>query len=425
MRRLVIDPSMIVVRGTVVLVLMVLCGACGQTYRPVATPVTPPPPNPGFAHFALAITGNGLTHPGASTSIDVSGDTAVSRSTVGLMPVHATFALGGTQVFVANSADGSVSEFSPSTAAPVITISLPSGMKAPVPVFVNTTQNDFLWVADAANNQVDAIALANDVVAYMVGVGSNPVSLAETPDGQKLYVANAGNGSGGSVSSINPSDRSLNTVTTTVAWVSPVSVVSRSDSQIAFVLDEGSGMVAAIDTASDTVVATASVGVGANFMTYDNSRNRLYVSNPAASNVTILDAASAGLTTIAVVPVTNPVSIAALPDGSRAYVSSATVSGSDVTSQVTVINAADGSIRSTIGLGAATSACAASPSRLSIAASADSSRVYVGNCDAGNVAVIATLSDTVVLPIPAPQSSVLGSNGMPLPQTPVFVVAGP
>jgi DNA-binding beta-propeller fold protein YncE len=341
------------------------------------------------------------------------------------MPVHATFALGGAGVFVANSADGSVSEFSPSTAAPVITISLPSGANPPTPVFVNTTQSDFLWVADAANNQVDAITLANDVVAYTVGVGSNPVSLAETPNGQKLYVANAGNGGGGSVSSINPSDRSLNTVTSSLAWVSPISVVSRSDSQIAFVLDEGIGMVAAIDTASDTVVTSASVGVGANFMTYDNSRTRLYVANPVANNITILDAASAGLSTIAVVPVTNPVSIAALPDGSRAYVSSATVSGSAVTSQVVVINASDGSIRSTIGLGAATSACAANPSRLSIAASADSSRVYVGNCDAGNVAVITTLSDTVVLPIPAPQSAVLGSNGMPLPQNPVFVVAGP
>jgi hypothetical protein len=68
--------------------------------------------------------------------------------------------------------------------------------------------------------------------------------------------------------------------------------------------------------------------------------------------------------------------------------------------------------------------CASNPSELSMAAAADSSRLYVGNCDAGNVAIIQTLSDTMLLQLPAPQSATF-SNGTPLPQNPVFVVAGP
>jgi hypothetical protein len=59
-----------------------------------------------------------------------------------------------------------------------------------------------------------------------------------------------------------------------------------------------------------------------------------------------------------------------------------------------------------------------------MAAAADSSRLYVGNCDAGNVAIIQTLSDTMLLQLPAPQSATF-SKGTPLPQNPVFVVAGP
>src|SRR5580700_3145243 len=111
----------------IVLVLMIACLSCGETYRPVATPIAPNPPNPGFSHVALVISGNGSSHPGASTSIDVSGDTAVSRSTVGLMPVHAALVLNGSRVYVANSGDDTVALFSPTSAAPVTTISLPAG----------------------------------------------------------------------------------------------------------------------------------------------------------------------------------------------------------------------------------------------------------------------------------------------------------
>jgi DNA-binding beta-propeller fold protein YncE len=96
-----------------------------------------------------------------------------------------------------------------------------------------------------------------------------------------------------------------------------------------------------------------------------------------------------------------------------------------VTSSVTVNNAPTGAIQSTIPLATVAKVCSSNPSELSIAASADSSRVYVGNCDAGNVAIIQTLNDTLVLQMPAPLSAAFSSSGTPLPQNPVFVVAGP
>jgi YVTN family beta-propeller protein len=428
MQRFAAEVSMTQVRVAGVLFLMVICVSCGETFRPVATPIAPNPPNPGFSHLALVITNNGSNNPGASTSIDVSGDTAVSRSTVGLMPVHAALVQNGTRVYVANSGDGTVSVFSPSTATPVVTVSLPMGpynTTQASPVFVNTTETDAVWIADAANNQVDEILTSNNVAAYYVTVGTNPVALAETPNQQKLFVANRGSaGGGGSVTSINPFDRSVNPPIANAAWVSPVAVVARSDSERVYVLDEGSGMVSAIDTFAGKVVNSISVGVGANFMVYDPTLNRVYVCNPVANTVTFLDVSSDGLAAV-VIPIAHPVSVAPLLDGTRAYISSATVSSGRVTSEVTVINASDGSVKTTMPLATVAQVCASNPSELQIVGSADSTRVYVGNCDAGNVSVIRTLDESVQLQIPAPQAASFGPDGNPLPQNPVFVVAGP
>jgi DNA-binding beta-propeller fold protein YncE len=415
---------MTVVRAAAALLLMFICTSCGETYRPVATPIAPNPPNPAFSHVALVITGNGSNNPGASTSIDISGDTALSQSTVGLMPLHATLVQNGTRVYVANSLDDTVSTFSPTTPTPVTTISLPAGS---APSFVATTESATVYVADSGNNTVSAISTVSNVLEPPLSgipVGLDPVSLAETPNQQTIYSANRGKaGVGGSVTSINAVDRSVNPAIANATWVSPVSVAARSDSNRVYALDQGSGMVAAIDTYSNAVVSSVSVGVGANFMLYDTTRNRLYVSNPVQNTVTYLDASSDALSAV-VINVANPIAVAVLPDGSRAYISSAAVAGGNVTSRVTVISALSGSIKTTIPLTTASQVCASNPSELPMAAAADSSRVYVGNCDAGNVAIIQTLDDTLLLRMPAPQSASF-SHGTPLPQNPVFVVAGP
>jgi YVTN family beta-propeller protein len=412
------------VRTAVVVVLTFICLSCGETYRPVATPIIPNLPNPGFSHFVLFLTANGPEHSGASTSIDVSGDTAQSQSTVGLMPMNAAV-VPGNRIYVANSLDDTVSTFSPSSPTPVTTISLPSGS---VPSFVGTAESDVVFVANFGNNTVSTISTGSNVLVapvYGIPVGVHPVSLAETPNDLKLYVANQGvAGAGGSVTSMNPVDRSVNPGIANATWVSPVSVVARSDGNRAYVLDQGSGLVSAINTANDVVVNSVSVGVGANFMLYDSVRNRLYVSNPVANTVTYLEASTDALPAV-VLTVANPIAVATLPNGTRAYISTAAVNGGNVTSSVTVINAAGGNVTTTIPLTTVKQVCASNPTELSIAASADSTRVYVGNCDAGNVADIRTLDDTVVLQMPAPQSATFSADGTPLPQNPVFMVAGP
>ena len=408
------------------LLLLLICTSCGDVYRPVANPVIPPQPNPSFLHMVAVISGNGDNNPGASTTIDVSGDTAVSVSTVGLLPVHATFALGSARVYVANGSNDSVSSFSPAAATPVNTTSLPTGAN---PVFVGTSEAANTYVANKGNNTVSVVSNNTTFVTNTIPVGVAPVALAELPNTQKVYVANQGNGgAGGSVTSINSIDGSVNSSAPLVGfgWVSPVWVVTRSDSQRAYVLDAGSGLVSAIDTSADAVVNSVPVGVGANYMVYDPKLNRVYVVNPVAGTFTAL-AVTTDAMTATTVPVANALSVAALPDGSRVYVSSAAVSGGNVTSSVTVLNTLNYAVKTKIPLGTKTLICATGTwSELPVAAAADSTRVYVGNCDAEGTDIIDTSSDTVLLVLPAPLSAQAPPpGGSPPPQNPVFVVAGP
>src|SRR2546426_400211 len=391
------------VRVAAILVLTLVWWGCGDTFRPVAVPIPPPPPDPSSFHFVLVINGNGFgikgnglppNNPGSSTRIDVSGDTNVGVAQVGLGPAHATLTPNGGRIYVANSLEDTVSSYAPSNATSVTTTSLPPGS---APVFMHTTENGTVYAANSGSNTVAAISTASNVVTNLIAPGFTPITLAETPDAKKLYVIG---GSSGAVS-INTIDKSVNPLITDSSLGSPVWVVTRSDSQRAYVLNQGTGKVTVIDTSSDAVLGSVSVGSGANFMLYDKTRNRLYLTNPTANTVTALDASvdPPSLPLFVVSVLANPVSVAALPDGSRIYVASVLVSGGSATSQVTVINASDGSIRSTIPVGiveidtANPTGCGTpNPSftqlfarfRLSIAASEDSSKVYVANCDAWN-----------------------------------------
>ncbi len=123
--------------------------------------------------------------------------------------------------------------------------------------------------------------------------------------------------------------------------------------------------------------------------------------------------------------------VAALPDGSRAYVGAYYEDASDnFCPQVTVIDAASNTIKSKIavpGFPAFDAFCSPSQSpraprfRIMMAAGGDSSRVYLASCDGGNVNFIDTSSDTYILNLQAPIGSRLDNP----PQNPVFLVAGP
>jgi len=411
-----------------ILLLGLIGVSCGDEYRPVAIPIVPPPPDPAAVHFVLVLSDNGLNDPGAGSQLDVSGDTNVGVAQLGLGPSHAALTANGARLYVTNSSEDTISSYSPTNPSVVSTTSLPAGSD---PVFVHTTESGTVYVANFGNDTtvpptpstVAAISTTSNVVlSPLIAVGHHPVALAETPDQKKLYSVNQGDGT---VSSISLVDRTV--VQTIATGAAPVWAVARSDSARIYVLNGGAGTVSTIDTATDTLLSNVPVGAGGNFMIYDAKLNRLYVTNPSANTLTALSIAADPPTVLFTLPVApSPITVAALPDGSKVYVASVSSVGGTATSQVTVVNGSDGSVRTVIPLNSVPAACGSARFELFTAASADSSKVYVGNCDARNTSIIRTSDDTKVLDMAAPLSSITPPNGgNPLPQNPVFVLPGP
>src|SRR5436190_4619932 len=142
-------------RVWMILFLTLICTSCGDTFRPVATPISPPPPDPSSFHYVLVLNDNGPSNPGSSTRIDVSGDTNAGVAKLGLGPVHAALIPNAARIYVANSLENSVSSYLPTDVTSVITVSLPASA---VPAFVHTTQNDTIYVANSGNSTVSAIS---------------------------------------------------------------------------------------------------------------------------------------------------------------------------------------------------------------------------------------------------------------------------
>ena len=393
-----------------VLFLCVLCEGCGQVFRPIIIPNPPQFPNPAAAHTVVTLSNDGITTegtvvapavlpaeaplPGSAMVIDVAGDSVVSIKPIGLNPVHAVLQSANDALVVNQAvtfpsplppANGcivtltatfngqpitydfnvcptlSMLQFGGTAINNVTTLTLPAFSAAN---FVATTEASQAYVSlpglllDPVNHPLDGsvavVNTTNNSITTEVMVGNNPVAMAETPDGTKLYVANEGDGT---LSAFNTKPSiSTRTVCDPTGKIcppplssAPVWISARSDSQQVFVL-ESNGTLAYLVTSltgSDTFTETgitvppAAPATSAN-MWYDTILNRLYI--PGGSQLVIVDVsqsvptvmATIDIPSFAILPTGTTVPAAALavtslPDGSRAYVGSLAVLPSDFT----------------------------------------------------------------------------------------------
>jgi len=453
------------------LFLYVVCSGCGETFRPIIIPIPPQFPNPAAAHTVVSINDNGTLVPGTAMVIDVSGDSDESNANVGLAPVHAVQQTASIALVVNHSVTGAVADsitklnFSGTT---IITDPLPPTITLPpnsAPNFVATTESSQAYVllpnyVDPATNvvvpSVGVVTTSNTTNSLVATfpVGNNPDAMAETPNGRELYVANQADNS---IDGFNTAVRNLSPRTgSTVngSFNGPLWLIARSDSQRLYVLN-GNGVVSTVDTSTtlgpDTMIDASIHVPGAAYMLYDGNLNRLYI--PGGTQLTILDV-SQSIPAVLAGPITIPTvapssrgasdpcsitsaqpltvaAVAALPDGSRAYVGAYYEDASDnFCPQVTVIDAASNTIKSYFaipGFPAYDAFCSPAQSpraprfRIMMAAGGDSSRAYLSSCDGGNVNFIDTSSDTYILNLSAPTGSRLDNP----PQNPVFLFAGP
>src|SRR5439155_11153330 len=193
---------------------------------------------PQSCHSIFIIDDNCANDPGTGTGFQVSGDINVGVATVSQGPVHATLLQNGSRIYVTNSLQDTISSYALTSLTP-LTTSLPFGSR---PIFVHTTENGAMYVANVGNTStvpptlpsVAAISATNNAVINNVTLPFSPIALAETPDGKKIYAVGSDGSGVGWVVSINSLDKSLNEAITGLS--APVWVATRSDSQRAYVL---------------------------------------------------------------------------------------------------------------------------------------------------------------------------------------------
>ncbi len=474
--------------------------SCGDIYRPVVIPIAVTAPNPASFHSVFAISANAQANPGAALQIDVSGDTDIGQADMGINPTHAAILPNNSRVFVVSAGSlfpgqsDVITSFSPaasgSTASglgntasftypnlgPIGSTGAPEWFCSYLPDFLTTVSSTHMYVANyGVDNDpgctnlssTDSVAFVSSIsnsianIAYLPA-GSHPVALAETPDAQHLYVVNQGNDT---VADLSPLD--LSTTFTISVGATPVWAVARPDNRRVYVLSQGSGTLTPIDVATDTILPSQtnlSVGAGANFLLYDPHLNRLYVTNPTNGNlyvfsatggVDLSNAANDTPTLLATISMNaganppcssacSPVSVTALPDGSRFYVASyqTEASCSDpnvgatscVIPLLTVFDARSMTVKpvsaslrspsisllSTPNFAAnqyaltPVASCAPAPTytpgstrfRMFTTAAADSSHVYVSVCDAGMIADVVTATNTISIGTNSPDTLV-------------------
>jgi YVTN family beta-propeller protein len=345
--------------GLALFLCLVWCG-CGDTFRPIIIPNPPVFPNPAAAHTVVSINDNGTLVAGSTMVIDVSGDTDVSVANVGLAPVHAVQQTANTVLVVNHSVTGAAADsitklnFRGTVISGATTISLPANSApnfvAVAPLATTAYVTLPSYVDPLTNNVVPSVGVVDTLsneLTNVITVGNNPDALAVTPDNSKLYVANQGSNS---VSGFNTVDRSSRTING--SFNAPLWLSARSDNQRVYVLN-GNGVVSTIDTTStagpDNVI-DASVNVpGAAYMLYDGNLNRLYIpwfsQSAMQGQLTMLDISQSMPVVLTGAPIpiaplaasaraqgdvcstfspgaVTAAAVAALPDGSRAYVGS-------------------------------------------------------------------------------------------------------
>jgi DNA-binding beta-propeller fold protein YncE len=438
-------------------------------------------PAPASSTISSIGTPVAFTYPVSGTA-QSSSITSISEDATGLVTVTLTAAVPnavvGAPVQIVNVGTNGVSPYNgcftmSSVSGTTIqyqnpTLGLPalSGGTASVPAscpylpdFVATAQTTSVYVANygaesglncglSSTDSVFQLNTSSNTItntAYLPA-GSHPVAMAETPDALNLYVLNQGTDS---VSNLSPTDMSTQATISLPAGSSPTWAAVRVDGQRVYVVTQGDGNLYTIDTAKNALAGVVSVGgPGANYVAFDKSHNRLYVTNPVAQAVYVLDATSDPPSLLKAISMAagpnspcpggcTPISVTPLPDGSRFYIASYqiptgscpdTTLGSSVACIIPMLTIYDApsltvkpapstllpssqslsllsssSFASTQYAVPVVSSCAASGSynprqtrfRMFAASAADSSHVYVSLCDAATIADVVTGTNTI------------------------------
>ena len=248
----------------------------------------------------------------------------VATVRVGVSPAEMAVSPDRKSVYVANTGSDTVSVLNTADNTVARTIALPRGSR-PIGVAVSPSGR-YLYTADGGANRVSVLDTGAKRVVASVRVGVQPLSVAVAPDGKAVYTANSGSGDvsvidartnrvvraspagrfpsgvavardGASVyvtnelSGVTVINAVDGTVKARLPSASAFSVAASPKVDRAYVTSLGPGTLTAIDTDTNRVRSTLSVGPpGTDPFTVRATSDALYVADQGASTLSVIDA---------------------------------------------------------------------------------------------------------------------------------------
>ncbi|WP_263365209.1 YncE family protein [Edaphobacter bradus] len=389
---------------------------CGNTYRPVVSSINPVGPAGQPQKFAVAVSSPSSTTPGIVTFVDFSGDSVLITANLGLVPYWLSLNGGGTTGYTLNQ-DGTLTSFDISTqlqTRDVLQTTLLSGAN-PGNIFVDSRST---YITEPGRNAVAQLQGSPSALKqeFPIATGYSPVYIAGFPGSARAYIINQStSGGNGQVVAIESSSSSLSN--TLPVGHGPVYGVMTADGKRAFIMNKTDGTVSvinaqtnALDTApagstnpivvgtaplwadlaptlNELVVANAGDGTNPGSVSIINiplcSASALS-NNPNCDANNPVDANGFGQVLANVKVGVNPLMVAVLQDGSKAYV----INQHDST--VSVINLTYNTVTATIPVPRTPN-----PTFIAATTGTPTGKVYVTSPTSNTMTVIRTDTDAV------------------------------
>ncbi|MBS1501601.1 MAG: beta-propeller fold lactonase family protein, partial [Bacteroidetes bacterium] len=284
-----------------------ICNSGGNTVSVIATAQ-----NSVVANFAVGTNPWGVALSPDNTRVYVTNQTSnnvsvintATRSVIGTInvgngPEGVIVNNDGSKVYVANQSSANVSVISTATNSVVATIKTGSGPRG----LSISPDGSRLYVGNSVDNTVSVINTATNAIIATIPVGLAPFGMVINIDGSKLYVVNF---NGNSVSVINTA---ADIVTATVpVGTNPVEAALSPDGSALYVTNSNSASLSKINTQTNTVTSVMTlVATNPDGLSVTPDGSRIYVSNFSGDNVVVVDAATGGIITTVRVD-RNPVS---------------------------------------------------------------------------------------------------------------------
>lgn len=357
------------VQASAALTVAALFAGCGNSYRPVITPINPTGPAAQPTSYAVVVSSPAANAPGVATVIDYSGDSVLAQAPIGPNPFAFTLDSNGANGYTVNS-DHTLTNFQVSASQPqeknIYFSTLPATSQT-IGLFSPTAG---LWAPDLFGNVIDVLAINGSAEAFKLAipVATTPIAVVGLGSlGERLYSIAQNvpfdvtcNNAPTSVTQIGEAD-ALEVSTFTVSARIPVGKcpvygVPSPDGRRVFVLNRGDDTITVINSQNNTLdqctpftnqngqlvtchpslpLSTAAGLTGANvpavagpvYGEYIPATQQLVVADYDGGTISLIDVSldeygndSQTFGTTFTIPVgNNPASVTALADGSRAY----------------------------------------------------------------------------------------------------------